>query len=91
MEDGIKQFLTANPFMWGVFIALLGSFFLMAAVFNWNIVFGDVSTVTYNMRKIDGWINMFGKKTARIAVGAIGALFIAGGLVWVVACLFVLK
>ena len=90
MESKLKLFFSENPFIWGILIALLGLFFLLAAIYNWNIIFGDVSRVTYDLRKIDGIINMFGKKTARIFVGAFGILFIAGGLVWVYFCLFVL-
>lgn len=42
----------------------------------------DVSGVTYNLDKIDGWINMFGKKTARVFVGLSSIVLILAGGVW---------
>jgi hypothetical protein len=39
--------------------------------------------MTYNAKKIDGLVNLFGRKTARIVCGILSVLTIAGGLVWI--------
>jgi hypothetical protein len=55
---------------------------LISSIFNWNFVFGDVSGVTYNLKKIDGWVNMFGRKPARVVFGIVSSLVIIAGIVW---------
>jgi hypothetical protein len=56
---------------------------VVVAIFNWDWLFKkDVSGVTYCLKKIDGWINMFGRGTARIAVGVGSVILIATGVVW---------
>ena len=86
--ETIKQYVADNPYVWGVFTILFGLFFLLAAIYDWKIIYGDVSTVTYNLNKIDGWINMFGKKTARVIGGAFSVLLILLGIVicWLCLC-----
>jgi hypothetical protein len=37
----------------------------------------------YNTRKIDGLVNIFGRKTARIICGILSLTVIAGGLIWI--------
>lgn len=82
MEDKLKPFLTANPHYLGLFFALLGVIGLVCAIMDVNWLFGDVNTVTYNLKKIDGWVNFFGRKPARIIAGAFSIVIILSGLFW---------
>jgi len=82
--DNIQQFLKDNPVIYGIFLILLGLFLLLGAVFDWNWLFGNVSRTNYNARKIDGLVNLFGRKTARVVFGALCFLMILGGvlIIW---------
>jgi hypothetical protein len=57
--EKIKEFFAANPHYFGIVIVFIGVMGLLAAIFDWNWVFGNVSGVTYNMKKIDGWVIFF--------------------------------
>ncbi len=81
--EKIEEFFSANPQVFGLLFALVGVAGLLAAIFDWGWLFKkDVSGVTYGLKKIDGWINMFGRRTARIAVGVGSVVLIAAGTVW---------
>ena len=81
--EKIKTFIEENPGIFGLFFIALGIAGLLAAIFNWSWLFKkDVSGVTHSLRKIDGWINMFGVKAARIFVGVSSVGLIAAGVVW---------
>ena len=84
--EQIKQYfaetLTENPHYFGFFIVFVGVLVLLAAIFDWNWLFGNVNTLDYNMKKIDGWVNIFGRKTARIISGVFSVLVILCGLFW---------
>ena len=78
--ENIQQFLSDNPVVYGIFLFLLGLFFLLGAIFGWNWIFGNVSPVNYDFRKIDGLVNFFGRKTARIIFGTFSVLMMLGGV-----------
>lgn len=82
MEDKTKMFLTENPHYLGLFFALIGIVCLIAAVVDANWLFGDVNTTTYNLKKIDGWVNFFGRKPARVISGVFSTVVILSGLFW---------
>jgi hypothetical protein len=85
MPDKIKNILTENPHYLGLIIAFLGLLGLICAIVNANWLYGDVNKMTYNMKKIDGWVNFFGRKTARVISGVISVVIIAAGLFWFIA------
>ena len=78
--ENIQQFLSDNPVIYGIFLLLLGLFLLLGAIFDWNWIFGNVSPVNYNFGKIDGLVNFFGQKTARIIFGTFSVLMMLGGV-----------
>ena len=81
--EKLENILTENPHYLGLAFAAFGVFMLVSAIMGVKWLFEkDVSKVTYSLKKIDGWINMFGVKTARIVVGATALLTIAAGMVW---------
>ena len=81
--EKVKEFLSANPQVFGLLFALAGVVGLLAAILDADWLFKkDVSGVTYSLKKIDGWINMFGRRTARVAVGVGSVVLIAAGGVW---------
>jgi len=80
--DKIQKFFTENPAALAALIAALGLTFLLGSILNWNWLFGDVSPATYSIGKLDGLINLFGRKAARIIFGAIGLfIFIIGAAI----------
>ena len=85
--EKIQQYLSDNPAAYGTFLILLGLFLLLGAVFDWNWIFGDVSPVNYSFRKIDGIINFFGRKTARVLFGIVSVAIMLGGILWIYASL----
>ena len=77
--DNAANFLKNHPVAIGVLIALIGLFLFFGSVFNCNWLFGNISAVNYSTGKIDGLVNLFGQKTARIIFGAVSFfVFIAG-------------
>lgn len=80
--EKIKELLTENPSLLGLVFAVVGVAGLLGAIFNWKWLFKDVSGVTYSLKKIDGWINIFGVKTARIVFGIGSVTVILTGLLW---------
>ena len=83
--DHIKAYVSEKPWLFGVFFIAIGLFFLLASIFNWKIIFGDVSKATYSLKKLDGIINMFGPKTARIVFGLSSFLVMGFGVLWIYA------
>jgi len=58
----------------------VGIFLLLACIFDWKWIFGNVNRSNYNTEKIDGLVNIFGRKTARVMVGFLAAMVIAVGI-----------
>lgn len=82
MIDKVKIFLTENPHYLGIFFALIGVVGLISAITDANWLFGDVNTTTYNLKKIDGWVNFFGRNTARVISGVFSVIVIVAGIFW---------
>ena len=81
--ENLKSFFSANPHYFGLLFALFGVVMLIAAIKGAKWLFEkDVSTLTYDIKKIDGWINLFGKKTAQVIVGIGSVVVIIAGLAW---------
>jgi hypothetical protein len=81
--EKIQQYLSENPALWGILVIVLGALLMLASIFDWDWLFGQTNPYTYNARKIDGLINLFGRKTARIVFGAISFLIIMAGFIWI--------
>jgi hypothetical protein len=82
MLDKVKTFFTENPHFVGIFFALVGVVLLISAIKDANWLFGNVNTLDYNLKKVDGWVNFFGRKAARVIVGFMSILVILAGIVW---------
>jgi len=80
--EKLKEFITKNPQYFGIFISLVGVVILIAAIKDAHWLFGDVNRVSYNLKTIDGWVNFFGRKTARIIAGVFSVGTIIAGVVW---------
>jgi putative intracellular protease/amidase len=70
------HYQTALPVM-GILTGLL---LLLAAKKEASWLFGDVSPATCHLKKLDGWINLFGKRAAKKMMYA-SAVFVIGGSV----------
>ena len=81
--EKVKDYFTLHPHYLGLLFAVFGVLMLISAIKGAKWLFEkDVSSVTYSLKKIDGWINMFGVKTARFVVGIGAVLIIIAGMVW---------
>lgn len=89
IQQTIQNYYDQYPIILPLICIAIGVFFLLAAIFNWNWIFGDVSPSTYDLKKIDGWINIFGRKTARIVASLIGIFIIFIGIL--LTCMLVLQ
>lgn len=78
----IREFLQNNPIWTNLFFVAIGLFLLIASIRDWNWIFGEVIGSSYNLNKVDGWVNLFGRKTARIMLGTFGVLIIIGAIAW---------
>jgi hypothetical protein len=73
----------AHPRGFGLFVMLFGVFMLAGAIFNWDWIFRGHS---FNLQKIEGIANFFGRGFARVwwGLGAAGCI-ITGILVMILA------
>ena len=79
LGDNLKQLIAENPmFYFGWFTLVVGIFILAASIFNWNWIFKGHS---YNLQKIEGISNMFGRGFARIYFGIGGIVCIILGII----------
>ena len=83
----IQQYLSDNPVIYGFFLFLLGLFLFLGSLFNRNWIFGNTSPVNFDLCKIDGLVNIFGRKTARIIFGIFCVLMMLGGVLVIVLCM----
>ena len=80
MND-LQKFFADHPAAIGLLVALVGLFLFLGSVFDWNWIFGDVNRYNYNPGKIDGLVNLFGRKTARMIFGAFSVFVFFAGIV----------
>lgn len=84
--DEIRSYLSENPKVFGLLLTLFGVVMLVSAIRGSNWLFkNDVIGSTDSLDKIDGWINIFGVKAARVVAGVAGVLVILSGLFWFLA------
>jgi hypothetical protein len=77
----LEKFFRENPKFIGIFVILVGVFILMASIFNWNWIFSGHS---WNLKKIEGISNFFGRGFARIWFGIGGIGIIILGIILVI-------
>lgn len=82
MLEKAKSFIMENPHYFGIFMSLFGIVLLISAIMDAHWLFGDINTLSYNFKTIDGLVNFFGRKPTRIFVGISSTLLIAGGIFW---------
>ncbi|SBW05990.1 immunity 17 family protein [uncultured Dysgonomonas sp.] len=76
--SSIGDIFSNNPAFYGIFIVVLGIIFLLTAIYDAKWIFGN--TTSFNIQKVQGWVNLFGRKTTRIAVGIMSLVLILTGL-----------
>ena len=80
--EKLRQLVAENPPLYlGWFTLGVGIFILTASVFNWDWIFKGHS---YNLQKIEGISNMFGRGIARIYFGIGGIVCIILGIILLV-------
>lgn len=78
----IQNYVVDNPEWFGILIAAFGGLVFVGALKDWNWIFGDINPNTYDLKKLDGVINWFGRKTGRIYAGISGIVLVVAGFVW---------
>ena len=77
--EKLRLLIAENPMYYlGWFSLCVGIFVLVASVFNWDWIFKGHS---YNLQKIEGISNMFGRGVARIYFGTGGIACIVLGII----------
>jgi uncharacterized membrane protein YidH (DUF202 family) len=79
--DRIGKILKENPKYFGIFLIVVGVFMLAASICNWNWVFHSHS---FNLNKIQGISNMFGRGFARFLFGIGGLVITVLGIGWII-------
>ena len=79
MLEAIKEFFAKNPHYFGIIFCAAGVLMLMASVKNWDWFFRGPS---WNLEKIEGINNFWGRTVARIVAGIGGIVVIIAGIVW---------
>lgn len=71
---------SSQLFYGGFFFIIMGIFMLVMAITNSNMLFGN--SKTFNVNKIQGWVNLFGRNTTRVIVMFMGVFLIGFGIFW---------
>jgi hypothetical protein len=75
--ENVQKFFQENPRYFGIVLVVFGIIIFVSTFFN-NI------PNTYNHKKLDSWINIFGKKNGRIAEIIISSLLLISGVMYLV-------
>ncbi len=81
--EKVQQFFASHPEWAGVLIVVIGVVLLLACIFDWHWIFGDINPNNYSLSKVDGLVNFFGRKTARVLCAGVALMMITGGIVWI--------
>lgn len=76
----IQRFYEQHPVILPITCILVGVLLLWGCISNWNWLFGNISRSNYSPEKIDGLVNTFGRKAARVMVGFLAVLLVAVGI-----------
>ncbi|MDR2966687.1 MAG: immunity 17 family protein [Methanobacteriaceae archaeon] len=79
MIEEITNFFTEQPQYFGIIFVCFGIFMLFAGIKNWEWLFEGPS---YNLNKIEGIDNFFGRSVARIVAIIGGVMVIIAGITW---------
>ena len=79
MIEKIKEFFSKYPQLFGIVFCFSGILMLLGAIKNWEWLLGGTS---WNLQKIEGISNFFGRTAARIVAGVFGIIVIIAGIVW---------
>jgi flagellar biosynthesis protein FlhB len=82
MQD-IQKYFQRNPRYFGVILIIFGIIAFVSTLFNAKWLFTNTSN-TYNLKKMDGWINIFGKKAGRVAGFIISIMIIIAGIMYII-------
>lgn len=76
----LNSFLNINSQYGGIFLIIFGVLILLLAISNAEWFFGE--NKTFNIEKIQGWVNLFGRNTTRFIMGLMAVFLIAFGIFW---------
>lgn len=83
MIEKAKNYFSEHPGYAGFIMIGIGAVLLYAAIRGSKWLFEkSVNGSVMNLDKIDGWINVFGKKTARVVAGLLAVILISIGVFW---------
>ena len=88
MLEGIKGFFSKYPQLFGIIFCLFGVLLILAGIKNWEWILGGPS---WNLQKLEGISNFFGRTAARIVAVVFGVIAIFSGIVWFCAYAFLYK
>lgn len=77
---GDFSFANLKPYS-GLIIAIIGMGILLAAIFDLDYIF-KADNKSFNLTKISGMVNFFGRNFTRFLIGASALLVVVFGLIW---------
>lgn len=81
--DKVGTVLKNYPAVFGIFIILIGVVLFICALKDVQWIFGN--TLSFNVRKVKGWVNLFGRGPARFIVGLMSLILVFIGIFWIYA------
>jgi hypothetical protein len=78
--EKIQLFFKENPQYLGPLFIAFGALLLIGSIKNSKFLLPD--TNSWNLKKMDGWVNFFGRGFTRICVGIGGVIVILAGIAW---------
>jgi len=73
--------INLNPQFFGGFIIVAGIFLLVLAIKDPEWFLGD--NKTFNIKKMQGWANLFGRNFTRVIIGFMSIVMMAFGVFWI--------
>jgi hypothetical protein len=79
--DYLQKYFQENPYFFGIVLIIVGIIVFISVKIDARWLMGD-NTNTYNLKKLDGWINVFGKRTGKIIGYIISVMLIVAGIIY---------
>ncbi|MDR1974446.1 MAG: hypothetical protein LBQ31_07205 [Bacteroidales bacterium] len=81
--ENIQKYFQENPRIFGIVLIIFGLIIFITNKLNAKLFF-ETNKNTYNLNKLDGWINIFGKRVGKIIGYIMSIGIIISGIVFII-------
>jgi uncharacterized membrane protein len=81
--ENIQKYFQENPRIFSIVLIIFGLIIFIANKLNTKWFF-ETNKNTYNLNKLDGWINIFGKRAGKIIGYIMSIGIIIAGIVFII-------